>query len=125
MGFDNHNLKIKIIMKMYFQADFIWKNRPIYNMAVRNSFDNSLILTKTILRSLSFNFGFSLFDDHQVKDGKIVVDDATSDGFSLSLSGTAWTIALLSFLEEELNSTNWGNTLKFMLIMFPGAILLL
>lgn len=58
----------------------------------------------------SFDLGITLLDDHEVEDGEIVVDNATSDGLSLTLTGSAGSVARLALGEEELNSTNRADT---------------
>ena len=63
----------------------------------------------------SFDLSGTLLDDHEVEDGKIVVDDATSDRLSLSLTSSAGSVARLALGEKELNSTNRADTLFFRL----------
>ncbi len=62
------------------------------------------------LVSESFDFTSTLLDDHEVEDGKIVVDDATSDRLSLTLTRSAGSVARLALGKEELNSTDRGDT---------------
>ena len=52
----------------------------------------------TILRN-TFNIGFSLFDNSQIENRKIMVDDAASNGFSLSLAGAARVVAGVALFE--------------------------
>jgi len=59
----------------------------------------------------SFDLSGTLLDDHEVEDGKIVVDDAASDRLSLSLTSSAGSVARLALGEKELNSTDRADTL--------------
>jgi hypothetical protein len=63
----------------------------------------------------SFDLSGTLLDDHEVEDGKIVVDDAASDRLSLSLTSSAGSVARLALGEKELNSTDRADTLFFRL----------
>ena len=58
----------------------------------------------------TLDLALTLLDDHEVEDGEVVVDDATSDRLSLSLTSSAWVVAGLALGEEELNSTDRGDT---------------
>merc|ERR1712176_208431 len=61
--------------------------------------------------SESLDFAITLFDNDQVKNGQIVVNDATTDGFSLTFTGSARSVAFLSFLQKKLHTTDSTNTL--------------
>jgi hypothetical protein len=67
----------------------------------------------------SFDLSGTLLDDHEVEDGKIVVDDAASDRLSLSLTSSAGSVARLALGEKELNSTDRADTLFLLKISLP------
>ena len=46
------------------------------------------------------NLAFSLLDDNQVEDGKVMVDNASTDGLTLALSSTAWAVAALALRKK-------------------------
>jgi hypothetical protein len=54
----------------------------------------------------AWNLGITLLDDAERKNGKIHGDDASTDGFTLALSGSAWAIARVSLREKKTN-TGW------------------
>ena len=75
---------------------------------IRVSFQSEII--EDYLVGESFDLSCTLLDDHEVEDGKIVVDDAASDGLSLALTRSAGSVARLALGEKELNSTNRADT---------------
>ena len=56
------------------------------------------------------NLAFSLLDDNQVEDGKVVVDNASTDGLTLALSSSAWAVAALALRKKELDTTSASHT---------------
>merc|ERR1712176_1518942 len=59
-----------------------------------------------LLISKALDLAITLLDN-----GQVVVHDATTDGFSLTFTGSARSVAFLSFLQEKLDTTNSTNTL--------------
>jgi len=49
---------------------------------------------------------FALLDDAESENGKVHSYDATTDGFTLALSGSAWSVAGVALREEE-TDTSW------------------
>lgn len=59
----------------------------------------------------SLDVGVTLLGDDQVKGSNVVTDDATTDGLSLSLTGSSWSVTTDTLDEEELDSAWEHNTL--------------
>ena len=55
--------------------------------------------------NLTWNLGFSLLDDDEMKNGEIGVDDATSDTPAVTLSGATRTIAAVLSAEQKADSS--------------------
>jgi hypothetical protein len=55
----------------------------------------------------------ALFDNDNGKDSEIGTNDAASDGFAFSFSGTSGSVARVAFGEEETNTGGMEDTLKF------------
>jgi hypothetical protein len=60
----------------------------------------------------SGNFLVTLLDDDDREDREIGADDAASDGFAFSFSGTAGSVARVPFGEEETDTGGMEDTLK-------------
>jgi len=54
----------------------------------------------------TWDIGVTLLDDAEGEDGKIHGDDATTNGFTLALTGTTWAVAGVTIGEEEAD-TGW------------------
>lgn len=54
---------------------------------------------------------FTLLDDDNGQDGDVGVDDATSDGLSLSFTGSSSSVARVTVGQEETGSVGKENTL--------------
>lgn len=55
----------------------------------------------------SGNFLLAFANDNQRQSREVGIDDASANGFTFALSGTTWTIARMSFLQEQAD-TGWN-----------------
>jgi len=54
----------------------------------------------------TWDIGITLLDDAEGENGQVHSDNASTDGFTLALTGTAWAVAGVTIGEEEAN-TGW------------------
>ena len=61
--------------------------------------------TWDLLVGKTFNFAFALLDNGQVQDWQVVVDNASTDGFSLSFTSATWFVARVTLGKKKSDTT--------------------